>query len=171
MKHHFALIAPLAKGYSLLEVLISVVILSVGLLGLAGLQATGLRNNHSAYLRSQATLLAYDIVDRMRANRTVALSGNYNLALDATPVTPAKDCTATSCAADELATYDVNDWIQNLTIALPAGDGGISQPVVASPSVITVTVQWDETWARKENVENDDGNDPITKQFSMSTEL
>ncbi|QBQ56270.1 type IV pilus modification protein PilV [Nitrosococcus wardiae] len=162
MKHYSAPIRlqPHAKGYSLLEVLISVVILSIGLLGLAGLQATGLRNNHSAYLRSQATLLAYDIFDRMRANRTAALNGSYNLAIDATPATPPKDCTAVNCVATELAAYDLNDWIQNLTTALPAGDGQVSQPAAATPSVVTVTVQWDDTRGV---------GDP--KQFSMSTEL
>lgn len=173
MKHHFA---PLhfrlrAKGFSLLEVLISVAILSIGLLGLAGLQATTLRHNHSAYLRSQANLLVYDIVDRMRANRSIALNGNYNLALDADPATPEKDCTKAECEAAELAAYDLNNWIQNLAAALPAGDGEISQPAAATPGAITVTVQWDETWTRAENVENDDGTDPLIKQFAMSTEL
>ncbi len=56
------------SGFSLLEVLIAIVITSIGLLGLAAMQATGLRNNHSAYHRSQATVLAYDIADRMRSN-------------------------------------------------------------------------------------------------------
>ena len=56
------------SGFTLIEVLISMLILAVGLLGLAGLQATGLRNNLSAYNRSQATQLAYDMADRMRAN-------------------------------------------------------------------------------------------------------
>ena len=55
-------------GFTLIEVLIAMIILAVGLLGLAGLQATSLRNNQSAYNRSVATQLAYDIADRMRAN-------------------------------------------------------------------------------------------------------
>ena len=63
------------SGFTLLEVLVALVILSIGLLGLAGLQAASLRYNHSSYLRSQATLIAYDIVDRMRANRQEALNG------------------------------------------------------------------------------------------------
>ncbi len=61
-------------GFSLLEVLIAIVITSIGLLGLAGMQATGLRNNHSAYHRSQATVLAYDIADRMRSNAGTMIS-------------------------------------------------------------------------------------------------
>ena len=59
-------------GFTLIEVLIAMLVLAVGLLGLAGLQATSLRNNQSAYNRSQATQLAYDLADRMRANFTEA---------------------------------------------------------------------------------------------------
>ena len=56
------------RGVSLLEVLITVLVLSVGLLGLAALQATGTKFNHGAYLRTQATALAYEMSDRMRTN-------------------------------------------------------------------------------------------------------
>ncbi|MCX7101946.1 MAG: type IV pilus modification protein PilV, partial [Methylobacter sp.] len=55
-------------GFTLIEVLIAMLVLAVGLLGLAGLQATSLKSNQSAYNRSQATQLAYDLADRMRAN-------------------------------------------------------------------------------------------------------
>ncbi len=55
------------EGATLIEVLIAIVVLSIGLLGLAGLQATSVQSNHSAYQRSQATLLGYDLADRMRA--------------------------------------------------------------------------------------------------------
>lgn len=163
-----------AKGFSLFEVLISMVVLSIGLLGLAGLQVTGLRNNHSAYLRSQATLLAYDIADRMRANSIAALGGSYNLALDATPATPAKDCTATSCMPAELAAYDLYNWFQRLTVVLPAGDSIIQ----LSSGVVTITLQWDETWAeiwtqkeQKTNQDSEDDNSAITQEFAMSTIL
>ncbi|ADJ28936.1 type IV pilus modification protein PilV [Nitrosococcus watsonii] len=169
MKHHFlpTRLHPRSKGFSLLEVLISVAILSIGLLGLAGLQATGMRSNHSAYLRSQATLLAYDIVDRMRANRTAALNNSYSLDFGAPPATPAKNCAAANCEAAELAAYDLHDWFQNFTATLPSSDGEIQ----LNAGVVTVTVQWDETWTRIESVANDNGTDPITRQFVMSTQL
>ncbi len=66
------------NGFSLLEVLIALLVLSIGLLGLAGLQGTGLRYNHSAYLRSQATFQTYDMADRMRANLRGVQQGDYN---------------------------------------------------------------------------------------------
>lgn len=68
------------KGLSLLEVLVSLVLLSIGLLGLAGLQATALKSGHSASLRSQATILAYDILDEMRANSIQASAGSFDSA-------------------------------------------------------------------------------------------
>ena len=58
-----------SQGFTLIEVLIAIIVLSIGLLGLAGLQLTSLRNSNSAYTRSQAVILSYDIVDRIRANR------------------------------------------------------------------------------------------------------
>ena len=54
------------KGASLVEVLVATVVVSVGLIGLAGLQTLSMQSNHTAYLRTQASLLAYDMVDRMR---------------------------------------------------------------------------------------------------------
>ncbi|HBA32699.1 MAG TPA: type IV pilus modification protein PilV, partial [Gammaproteobacteria bacterium] len=97
------------KGFTLLEVLIALVILSVGLLGLAGLQTTGLRNNHSAYLRSQATLLAYDITDRIRANK--ANLNAYALALS-----------ASAPSGTSVAETDLNEWLTNVENRLPEGD-------------------------------------------------
>ena len=73
-------------GFTLIEVLIAMIVLAVGLLGLAGLQATSLRNNQSAYNRIKATQLAYDIADRMRANYTEAKkSKGDNVYLDTPP--------------------------------------------------------------------------------------
>ena len=57
-----------SRGFTMIEVLIAMVILAIGLLGLAALQAVGMRNNHSALSRFQATLSAYDMADRMRSN-------------------------------------------------------------------------------------------------------
>jgi type IV pilus modification protein PilV len=65
-----------SAGFTLLEVLVAVLVLAIGLLGLARLQMTVMKSNQSAYLRSQASLLAYDISERMRANRTAALGGS-----------------------------------------------------------------------------------------------
>jgi type IV pilus assembly protein PilV len=136
-------------GFTLIEVLIAVIILAVGLLGLAGLQARGLGNNQSAYNRSQATQLAYDIADRMRANplaRAKYLS-TFMLPTAATCSTGDNPCTACAtsvnlCTTDQLAVKDLYDWNLDLVATLPSGTGAITGGV---GSVYTVTVSWDDT--------------------------
>lgn len=118
------------RGFTLLEVLVAIVVLSIGLLGLAGLMASSLKNSHSAYQRTQATWLAYDALDRMRANRQVALAGGYNLALGVAP------------GGSGLAAIDLGEWDTALTNTLPAGDGSIS---VAAGGVVKIIVQWNDT--------------------------
>lgn len=135
------------RGFTLLEVLIAVVILSISLLGLAGLQANGLKNNHSAYLRSQATAYAYDIIDRMRANRQNAIAGSYNIALGA----PAP--TGTSVAETDLA-----QWRALIQNNLPAGDASAN----VNGSTVTVVVQWDDSRAEQ---------GAATQTFTVQTEL
>lgn len=105
------------SGFTILEVLIAVIILSVGILGLAGLQAVALRNNHSAFLRSQATMLAYDISDRMRANLTETQADGYDL----TAANPNANCIGTTgCTEAQMAGHDISEW--NLAVAtLPNG--------------------------------------------------
>lgn len=117
------------QGFTLLEMLVALVILSFGLLGLAGLQAVSLRNNTNAYQRSQANVLAYDIVDRMRANRSQAVSNAYNIALGATP------------SGSGVTLADLQEWRALLVGTLPNGDGAVS---CTGSGLCTVTVQWDE---------------------------
>lgn len=130
------------KGFSLLEVLVTVVILSVALLGLAGLMLSSMRNNHSAYQRSQATWLAYDIIDRARANRNLALAGSYNIALTAaTPVmTQEPDIPPVTFP---IQVQDLAQWRGALAQALPGGTGSVA--VTPANRTISVVIQWDDS--------------------------
>lgn len=132
-------------GFSLLEILIAVLVLSIGVLGLAGLQFFGLKEGQTSYQRSQATLLAYEIADRMRASRQQAAAGAF--ALD--PATPApaasSDCSSVACSASVLAAYDLRDWDQRVRTTLPSGKASIS--CVGSCGLglkQTIQVMWDE---------------------------
>ena len=133
-------------GFTLLEVLIAMLILSVGLLGLAGLQATGIKNNHSAYMRSQAVTYGYDIIDRMRANRLSALSGGYNIALG-----------AGAPSGSSIAQTDLRQWKNLIAAQLPIGDASAN----VNGGTVTVVVQWDDSRA--------DGN--VTESITVQTEL
>ena len=124
------------SGFSLLEVLIALLVLSIGLLGLAALQITSLRSNEMANMQTTATQLAYDISDRMRANPEGVANNEYVLAGGATP-------SGTSVAA-----LDLIAWNQAVT-ALPGGRSLITQCSVSPCDGLThvITVQWDESRA------------------------
>jgi type IV pilus assembly protein PilV len=126
-----------SRGFTLVEALVALVVISIGLLGVAALQLTSLRSNHSSAMRSQATFLAYDIVDRMRANRTAALAGSYNIALGAAG-------TAGTVAGDDLIA-----WKQNIARTLPAiNNAGVPQnadgSVTQAGNIFTVTIRWSD---------------------------
>lgn len=134
------------RGFSMLEVMIALVVTSFGLLGLAALQATSLKVNHGAYLRSQATQFAHDIADRMRANRNAALSGDYDTAFD--------DAASGSSVAEE----DLDDWKDALARELPGGEGAVD---VNASGVAVVQVRWNDARGDTgaENVDTDGGGD------------
>jgi type IV pilus assembly protein PilV len=120
------------RGTTLIETMVALLVLSVGLLGVAALQLTSLRNNRGAHLRSQAQVMAYDIADRMRANRNVALTNGYNIALGATP-----------SASDPLALLDLQRWRESVSTTLPAGDGSVA--IVGGTNVVVITIRWADT--------------------------
>ena len=124
-----------AAGFTLLEVLIAVVVLSIGLLGLAGLQTTGLRNNQDAYARTQATTLANDMADRIRANMAGFNAGNY----DNTAAYTAS-CGTSGCSPLQMAQHDTSLWNDALD-ALPSGQGVVAN----NAGLVTVTVMWDNS--------------------------
>lgn len=118
-------------GVGLIEVLVAVVILAIGLLGLADLQMHTLRDNESSFERGMAVIETHSIVDAMRADRTNAINGTFNLELaDATP-------TGTSFADTALAS-----WRGNLTKMLGSDASGA---VLCNGSDCTVTVAWDDS--------------------------
>jgi len=112
-----------ATGFTLLEVLISIVIIAFGLLGIAGLQAFALKNNYSASMRLTATALAADMVDRMKTNIAGVGSGAYN-APTAAPYSPANKvaaCLSTGCTSAQMAANDLAEWGERVAAALPGG--------------------------------------------------
>jgi type IV pilus assembly protein PilV len=98
-----------ARGYTLVETMVATVILSLGLLGVAGLHLVSLRNAHGSGMRDVATQLAYDLTDRMRANLEGVNKGYY----DPGATTPtANDCfnATPTCTPQQLAALDMDAW-------------------------------------------------------------
>jgi len=109
------------RGFTLVELLIALVVLSIGLLGLAGLQSTGLRYNTGASMRSHATQLAYDMADRMRANIAAANAGSYLGSSAAAPAAVGNCHTVTGCSSASMAADDLSTWNQAVQRYLPGG--------------------------------------------------
>jgi type IV pilus assembly protein PilV len=140
-------------GFTLIEILVAMVVLSLGLLGLAGLQAVSLSNNQTAYYRSIATQQAYDMADRMRANLAGVSVGNYDNLSATAPTDPG--CFATNCSIANMAVTDHFQWLSNASAVLPAGSGTVSciqgpqgsACVLEAPSssrIFNITVTWSE---------------------------
>jgi type IV pilus assembly protein PilV len=105
------------QGISLIEVLMAVLIFSVGLIGLAGLMVMAMRSNQAAYQRTQVTFLADGMVDRMRANPLGVWNGSYND--NGYPVSGRTNCESAACTPASLATRDKQVWSSLLTTLLP----------------------------------------------------
>jgi type IV pilus assembly protein PilV len=135
-----------SAGFSLIEVLVSFLVLSIGVLGMAGLQLSALKYNQTAAVRSQATFLAYDIADRMRANRVKAKSGNYDIALS-----------ASAPGGSGIEAIDLQQWKAALVSQLPDGAGAVAR----NGTKVAVTVQWDESRVGGQS----------TQQFVYETQL
>jgi len=148
------------QGFSLIEVLVSVAILSTGLLGVAGLQLTALKNNYNSELRSQAKQLAYDIADRMRSNSIEANTSNSYLIDIGEAGTSTTDCETNPCSQENMAKYDLNAWKAALQLKLPSGDGKISYLNLTNKRLFSITVQWDDSRGEK-----------TVKLFTLRTEI
>jgi len=156
------------KGFTLMEVLVAVLVLSLGLLGVAGMQMMSLKNTNSAYQRTQATQLAYDIIDRMRANRKEAETTGSSYAVSAGGTYSASTaCETTACTEPNMATYDIANWKVALAATLPGGDGSTS--INTASKMVTVNIQWDDVVVKLSAGEQIQSREPLT--LSFRTEL
>jgi|688.fasta_scaffold306027_1 type IV pilus assembly protein PilV len=131
------------RGVGLIEVLVALLVLSLGLLGVAAMQAAALRNNHSAAERSMGAMLSHSIIESMRSNRAAALSGAYNLAL------PESGCVITS--GGSLAQNDLRAWLQAMVlrdteagvrgVMSSSACGGIS---CSNAGLCQIRIRWDD---------------------------
>lgn len=138
------------KGFSLIEVLVALLVLSIGLLGLAALQTTSLQFNTDSYFRTQATYFVYDIVDRMRSNiNVVTPAGPYDIKTSAaaTPFLSSTDpaCDSSSCSAANLASYDLGKWYKRMDQVLPGSrDNPATIDITNASRLVRITINWSE---------------------------
>jgi type IV pilus assembly protein PilV len=142
------------RAFSLLEVMVAVLILSIGLLGIAGLQATAKRTNFEAMQRTTATMLAQEIIERMRNN-----PGQLDQYIAQGATIDGNDIAATSCGDGDncgtatLVTYDLNEWEDAIlgvsevrdgsaTGGLTSPTGCISQPAGSTAGTVSVAIAW-----------------------------
>ena len=123
-------------GVSMIESLVSVVVIAIGLLGLAALQINSLKNNSSAYFHTQAVMMAHNMADRIRANQVQIL--NY-VGVD-TAKQYDQDCLAQACTSAEMLQADATEW-SALVANIPAGRGIVRAPVA---NQLDIVVMWDD---------------------------
>lgn len=136
------------RGVSMIEILVTLVILALGALGLAGLQLQAAKYNKEAAVRSTATQLTVELSDRMRGNLDGIKAGNYNrnLGYAAALADPGSDpgCgSGSDCSAATLAQLDIFNWLRAIATALPQGTGAIS-PVAGNRFAYEINVMWKE---------------------------
>lgn len=143
---------PAQHGMSLIEVLITVVVLAVGLLGIAALQLMSKKSNFEAVQRTTATLLANGMIERMRNNaaKLTLYAGDAStppapLVFDSPLTAPAKDCAASGvvCSPDELVEHDLYQWQQLVIGASEKADGtgantgGLTDPIACLSTTVS----------------------------------
>lgn len=127
-----------ARGTSLLEILISLAVISLGLLGVGALQVTGLKSNRDAFFYSQAALLANDLAERVRANPTAAAT--YAMAMGSTH-SATRNCETNRCTAVEMAHFDLNQWTSALSGQLSSAAGAVVF-TAGTPNRLQVILRW-----------------------------
>jgi type IV pilus assembly protein PilV len=136
-----------ARGFSMIEVLVTLLIISLALLGTAGLQAYSMRLNQGGQFRTQAVFLAADLAERIEANK----AGNYVMswdfagsgAYDVSGTNP-QNCLTATCTSDDLATFDKWQWqrVAGDPSVLPQSSWTVTRAVAGTLTTYTIVVSW-----------------------------
>jgi type IV pilus assembly protein PilV len=157
------------RGVSLIEVLVALLVVSLGVLAVTGLQATAARYGKTSEFRAMATLLASDLADRMRANKPAVDAGSYTLTSDFAPIDDVPEiptcAIATACTEAELAAIDIAEWKRALFSGLPSPDGYVVTEVIGAKVVAAdVWVAWLDPSASSNETKADSDDDENKKE-------
>lgn len=126
------------RGMTLLEILVAVLVLSIGMLGVAGLQTSNMRNAQSAHQRTMAVMLASGMAERIRANRALALTGAFKLSKTCTPIT----------TAGSIQQLEHKNWISEIQTGINSASTTCGEVSYDSGTrTYTITVHWDDSRA------------------------
>lgn len=142
------------RGAGLIEVLVTVLILATSLLAMGALQSRSLEFNYGAFLRSQANVMAYDILDRIRVNRREV--GSYSL-----------DMSDDAPTGNSLAEEDISGWLNSVEANLPGGDAAIDCD--AATNVCSVEIQWIDDDRRGEEISEENAQEKTS--FFYATQI
>jgi type IV pilus assembly protein PilV len=155
--HRPAFTSQPSRGFSLIESLITIVVISVGMLGIAALYVESLKAGQTAVMRTRAVALAADMADRIRTNQAGGVT--YDVGPDPVGVVPPNTCadtavvSATICAPDEMALNDIWQWktlvgntadAQFQRLGLPNAAASIDRNPATVPVTYTITISWSE---------------------------
>lgn len=134
-----------SRGFTLVELLVSILVAAIGMVGLLTMDMQSTRWIHSSYLRSQAILQAREMADRMMTNPAGVADGDYSN-ISGFPASPptcktSASTTTINCSAAQIASFDLNEWNTSIAQLMPTGAGSVSSPV---DGVFTITVSWQE---------------------------
>ena len=142
--HHIS--ASRQSGVGMVEVLVALVVMSVGMLGIASLYVTTLQAKTTSLSRMKAVNLASDMVDRIRANPGAVAS----YALAANGATTATDCESATCTAAQIAAYDLNKWDTMVKDGITGLPGTVNRNIAitaatdTTPAIVTINLSWTE---------------------------
>ena len=130
------------RGVSMIEVLVTLMIIALAMLGAVGLQAHAMRLNQGGQFRAQAVFLAGDLAERMEANKAAAVAGTYVVTTSSTPMSSSNACDSSACTADQLAERDLSQWQNAIAQTLPQSTWTITQTTPGNPSTYTIVIVW-----------------------------
>jgi type IV pilus assembly protein PilV len=154
-------------GFSMVEVLISLVLIAVAMFGQIGLQMNALKFGKSGALRSQAVFLANELAERMESNKTGTIAGAYIVAPGGVATTAATDCLLAACNSNALAQYDIAEWTTRAVAVLPGASWQVDQTTTGNPSTYVIKVSW--TDRRADQTKTTYSTSGTTETFSLTS--
>ena len=129
-------------SHSAVPVLVTLLIISLALLGTAGLQAFSMRLNQGGQFRTQAVFLVADLAERIEANKAGAVAGLYAQATKTAPGAASTACVDGACTAAALATFDLVQWENQVAVALPQPSWTVLQTTAGNPATYSISISW-----------------------------